>query len=165
MWYAVQTMAGKEEAVKHEAELLIPDADFRVLYRKGSFKYKGSWKRKNLALFPGYLFVITDDPRSIVRGLRKVSDFARIVSFDDELIPISASEQHILETLVGDGDTAENSMGFTEGDEVIVTDGPLVGLESRIARIDRHKRLAFVEFNMGSRIVEIRLELEIIDKR
>ena len=93
--------------------------------------------------------------------LRKISGFARIISFDGEMIPISPSEQHILESLVGDGDTAGHSIGLMEGDEVIVTSGPLAGLESRIVRLNR---LAFVEFNMCSRVVEIQLELEIIEK-
>ena len=164
MWYVIQTMAGSEEEVRRQAQLLIPEVEFRILYRIGSFKFRGEWTTKSLIMFPGYIFVITDDPSSIMMKLRKIEKFARMVKFDDMFIPVSAEEQRILSRMSGDDDTIDTSTGIIEGDRIVVKEGPLIGLESRIKRIDRHKRLAYVEFSMGSRDVEVELGLSIIEK-
>ena len=164
MWYVIQTMAGSEEEVRRQAQLLIPEVEFRILYRIGSFKFRGEWTTKSLIMFPGYIFVITDDPSSVMMKLRKIEKFARMVKFDDMFIPVSAEEQRILSRMSGDDDTIDTSTGIIEGDRIVVKEGPLIGLESRIKRIDRHKRLAYVEFSMGSRDVEVELGLSIIEK-
>ena len=164
MWYVVQTMAGSEEEVRRQAQLLIPEVEFRILYRIGSFKFRGEWTTKSLIMFPGYIFVITDDPSSVMMKLRKIEKFARMVKFDDMFIPVSAEEQRILSRMSGDDDTIDTSTGIIEGDRILVKEGPLIGLESRIKRIDRHKRLAYVEFSMGSRDVEVELGLSIVEK-
>ena len=164
MWYVIQTMAGSEEEVRRQAQLLIPEVEFRILYRIGSFKFRGEWTTKSLIMFPGYIFVITDDPSSVMMKLRKIEKFARMVKFDDMFIPVSAEEQRILSRMSGDDDTIDTSTGIIEGDRIVVKEGPLIGLESRIKRIDRHKRLAYVGFSMGSRDVEVELGLSIIEK-
>ena len=164
MWYVIQTMAGSEEEVRRQAQLLIPEVEFRILYRIGSFKFRGEWTTKSLIMFPGYIFVITDDPSSVMMKLRKIEKFARMVKFDDMFIPVSAEEQRILSRMSGDDDTIDTSTGIIEGDRIVVKEGPLIGLESRIKRIDRHKRLAYVEFSMGSRDVEVELGLSIVEK-
>ena len=56
------------------------------------------------------------------------------------------------------------STGVIEGDRVIVTDGPLVGREALISKIDRHKRLAYLDMRMFGRIKTIKVGLEIVRK-
>lgn len=57
------------------------------------------------------------------------------------------------------------SKGVIEGDRVMVTRGPLKGHEALIARIDRHKRLAWVDMDMFGRHKTIRVGLEIVSKK
>lgn len=59
----------------------------------------------------------------------------------------------------------EMSEGIIEGDRVMVTRGPLKGHEASITRIDRHKRLAWVDMSMFGRSKTIRVGLEIVSKR
>ena len=66
------------------------------------------------------------------------------------------------------GDTlqkCDSSVGYFEGDNIVVTYGPLVGMEGSIKRIDRHKRLALVEMDMFDRVTEVKVGLEIIEKK
>lgn len=56
------------------------------------------------------------------------------------------------------------SEGIIEGDRVIVTRGPLRDLEANIIKIDRHKRLAWVDVDMCGRSKTIRVGLEIVSK-
>lgn len=59
----------------------------------------------------------------------------------------------------------EMSEGIIEGDRVVVTRGPLKGREASITRIDRHKRLAWVDMDVFGRSKSIRVGLEIVSKR
>ena len=59
----------------------------------------------------------------------------------------------------------EMSEGVIEGDCVMVIRGPLKGHEARITRIDRHKRLAWVDMDMLGRHKAIRVGLEIVSKK
>ena len=56
------------------------------------------------------------------------------------------------------------SEGYIQGDKVIVTKGSLKGLEGKINRIDRHKRLAWLTVELFGRTVELQAGLEIIRK-
>jgi transcriptional antiterminator NusG len=56
------------------------------------------------------------------------------------------------------------SVGFCEGDKVRVTSGALVGLESLIKKINRHKREAIVEMEMMGDVRRVKLMLEVVEK-
>ena len=165
MWYVIQTTAGHEEAVRKEASIMIPDADFRIIYRVGKYNYKGKWVCRKKIMFTGYIFVVTDHIDTVVSDIWKISDFAKPVKLGDDFVPISDEEQKFLECLTGNDETIEESIGFIYGDEIRVTEGPLKGFESRIVRIDRHKRLAYIEFDMGTRKIETQLCLNVLEKK
>lgn len=56
------------------------------------------------------------------------------------------------------------SSGIIENDRVQILSGPLMGMEGNICRIDRHKRMAYMEIEMFGRTVEMKVGLEIIRK-
>ena len=57
------------------------------------------------------------------------------------------------------------SEGIIEGDQIIVTRGPLCGKEGLIQKIDRHKRKAWLEMKMFGREQRVEVGLEIVEKR
>ena len=59
----------------------------------------------------------------------------------------------------------EHSIGFIEGNEVFVTEGPLMGFESKIVKIDRHKRKATIEVEFCGEKRLVNVSLEIISKK
>jgi transcriptional antiterminator NusG len=56
------------------------------------------------------------------------------------------------------------SVGVAEGDTIRITSGPLVGMESRIKKIDRHKREAVVEMEVMGAARDVRVMLEVVEK-
>ena len=64
-----------------------------------------------------------------------------------------------------DGDhVVRMSEGCINGDQVTITRGPLMGFEGDIRKIDRHKRLAYVETTMFGRKLNLKVGLEIVRK-
>ena len=57
------------------------------------------------------------------------------------------------------------SVGFIEGDTIKVTEGPLLGLEGKIRKIDRHKRQCVVETEMFGQKTKMTVGLEIVYKK
>lgn len=57
------------------------------------------------------------------------------------------------------------SMGFMEGDKVVVFSGPLKGREGCITSVNRRKSVAYIELDMCGRRVKTRIGLGIVRKR
>lgn len=54
------------------------------------------------------------------------------------------------------------SEGIIEGDQIRVLKGPLQGYEALVAKVDRHKRLAYIDLNILGRIKTVKVGLEIV---
>ena len=57
------------------------------------------------------------------------------------------------------------STGVIEGDKVLVLNGPLMNHEGLIRKIDRHKRMAYLEIEILGRMKTVKIGLEIVAKR
>lgn len=167
--YVVQVAGGQEacaaEMIARHAQGAVEDCfipKWEVMRRQS-----GQWHRKLEKLFPGYVFVQTNAPELLCEALRRVPAFTRMLTFaGDACLPLSDDEvAWINATTSTDTHVMEMSEGIIEGDRVVVTRGPLKGREASIARVDRHKRLAWVDMNMFGRNKTIRVGLEIVSKR
>ena len=167
-WYVIRTQSRSEEKVRDF--FLLNGFDARVFYREHYYKRNGQVYKSNKLLFSGYVFIITDlDALSFdkrVTDLRfKFGQYFRNLKYDDEGTPaLSREEKRFLLHLAGEDDIVEMSEGFIEGDRVIITSGPLSGLESNIVYIDRHKRIAKLMMDFLGTDREVSVPLEIIYK-
>ena len=74
--------------------------------------------------------------------------------------PAKESTVNFLQRLCGAGQHIGFSRGYIRQGRTFVTEGPLMGKESCIQRIDRHKRLARLAIDMPARdAVDVGLEI------
>ena len=59
----------------------------------------------------------------------------------------------------------DNSIGDIENGNIVVKEGPLIGCENMIRKVDRHKRLAFFKYKFSFDDSDICLGLEIKNKK
>lgn len=136
-----------------------------ILYRKA-----GLVEKKIRLLFPGYVFVETEmeytDFHNLIYSLRnKCSGIIRNLEYDREgTSALYDSEREMIERLVNSKKVVEHSVGFIEGDQIFITEGPLQGFESSIVHIDRHKRLATLEIDILGSKRSVKVSLEIVSK-
>ena len=97
-------------------------------------------------------------------GLKQVPKLTKILGTGECWTSIIDEDLRVLERLLDEEKTVGMSTGFLEGDQVMVVDGPLMGLETVIRRIDRHKRKAMVEMHMFGRVQEVAVGLEIVGR-
>lgn len=167
--FVVQVISGQEDRAAALIAKLAQGAveDCFVPKREVAHRKSGQWHRILEKLFPGYVFVRTSASKRAREVLGRVPAFTRMLtSAGDTCLPLTADEvAWINATTNMDTHVMEMSEGVIEGDRVVVIRGPLKGREASITRVDRHKRLAWVDMNMFGRNKTIRVGLEIISKR
>ena len=168
MWYAVWIRTGQEEKLLKLCREKITDRQvmedcFLPKYER-AWREKGQWGKKEEILFPGYLFFVTDHPLLLGQELKKIPEFTKILGDEDGAIPLYEHEVDFLKKYTNDEHVMEMSMGFLEGDKLVITEGALKDYEGKVVHIDRHKRLATLEMEFFGRVVNMTVGVEIVGK-
>lgn len=164
MWYVIQVHTGTEQKICTKCEKIISASILErcfIPYYECKKKFGGKWHIERKVLFPGYVFLVTDQLKELYQGLVQIIGMARLLRIEDEILPLSPQEVNLLLKLGGEEQVVEMSEGIIAGSQVQVYKGPLSGMEGTIRKIDRHKRKAWIEIEMfgGSQLVEIGLEI------
>ncbi len=148
MWYVIQVTTGKEEEIR-----LLIEREARGLYEKCFYiKRERIWRRDGECIvhvetmFPGYLFVITDQPKELYWRLKEIPQFTKLLRTEDEMfLSVADDEREFLENLLGgnEEDTVRLSkVKLDEEKEIISAEGPL---EHYVGNIVKKKiRLRYV---------------------
>ena len=170
-WYVLFVLTGYEEKVKDKInEYNIEEIEAFIPKKTKHYKIKGQVIKKEEILFKGYIFVKTDLPYKefkvfLSKDIKYLTGYIKLLEHDKEgTESLYPQERMFLERFTNKKHVIEESIGFIEGDQIIVTSGPLAGHESMIKKIDRHKRLAYLDIDMFGRSQTISISLEIISK-
>lgn len=173
MWYVIQVRTGQEERIVLQCRKKIQSQPEKagvlrrcfIPYYEQKRRYEGSWHTEKRVLFPGYVFLISDDVEQLFFALKNVQGLTKIIGTGREVVPLTDSEVLLLQKLGGDDQIVETSIGIMEQDQILITRGPLKGLEGYIKKIDRHKRTAWLELEMMGRTIEAKVGLEVVEKK
>lgn len=168
MWYAIQVSTGKEEKSRDMCIRLLDKElynDIFIIRFDRAKRYYGAWHKEKKLLFPGYMFIDTDNPGDIYEQLKKVPELTKILGREENnFVSIEQGKEAMFKAMVNEAYEIPVSTGIIEGDRVIVKDGPLVGMEAYIKKVDRHKRLAVLNARMFEQEIDVSVGLEIIEK-
>lgn len=171
MWYVMQVRTGTEENIRCQCQRLISSDTLErcfIPYYQQKKRFQGEWHIQERILFPGYVFLITQNLEKLVESLKKVMGMTKLIGTGDEIVPLSEAEISLITKLGGKPSSSESivkiSQGIIEGDQVHILSGPLKGLEGAIRKIDRHKRIAYLSVDMFNRTVDMKVGLEIVAK-
>lgn len=169
MWYVVQTVGGQEKQVLDLLEKLIGQdlvQEAFVPQYEVKKRIRGEWRMRTEVLLPGYLFVVTDDPGKLRDELRSVPKFTRLLANNDVFVPLNDQEVAFINAFTKPGRRVVGfSNGVMEGDEIVILNGPLMHQAGLVKKVDRHKRLAYLEMEMLGRKKTVKVGLEIVQKR
>ena len=167
-WYVIQVMTGTEERIAASIRQLLSSDFYELCFvplQEMPFKKDGKYVTITRPLFPGYLFLITDNIDQVNTELWKLAGFTRILGTSGSFVPLSREEVEAFRGLADHNYNVSLSKGYILGDQITVTEGPLKGQEGRIKKIDRHKRTAIVEMPFLGKTTGVRVPLEIVEKR
>ncbi len=167
MWYVIYVNSGQEENVINICNRVVSKETYNRLFIPRyicSRKYEGSWHDEALILFPGYVFVDTDDVEAFKMQLRQVDRLTRIIGDGKVSVPVSPREQRYLTDMMNEDDVIQISKGYLIGDKIEIMSGPLKPYPAIITRVDRHKRIAEIDVKLFGISTKARVGLEIIKK-
>lgn len=153
MWYVLQTVTGQEEELVHMIREVVSSGvytDCFVAY------YERVWRRQRQSivhverLFPGYVFIVSDDPNGLFLELKRVPAMSKLVSAGKfEFLPIEKEEEAFFHTLLTEERIVR--LSYVETDEkgnVCRIDGPLKYFADQVVKIQFKKRYAIIRFRM-----------------
>jgi transcriptional antiterminator NusG len=154
-WYVVQALTGKEKAIRDRIKRLEINISAVVPERSMLERRQGSWRNVQRVLFPGYVFIPTEDLNDHIYCV--VKSVPGVIRFLGRPTPILEKEVTYLLRWSIDGDPLGLSEVLVAGTKVEVISGPLKGLEGQILKLDARRFRAKVNISlMGEpRIVEL----------
>lgn len=167
MWYVIQVRTGMEEEIRQQCERVIEKEILEhcfIPYCEQMKRYQGEWHKERKILFPGYVFLVSEDEEQLYHCLKKVIGLTKLIGTGKEVVPLAEDEVDLLMEFGKEEQIVAMSEGIIEDDRVVVTSGPLKGHEGMIRKVDRHKRKAYLEVEMFGRKVETQVGLEIVAK-
>lgn len=168
-WYVLFVQSGREEYMAEQCRQVLDDSiHARVFVPKYQvmMQFASVWEIRERELFPGYIFLETNQILEIQQVLWRIPYYKRILGKDEaEIHAITEQEKRRLCLLMNSNGVIEASYGYKDSERVEVTRGALVGHEAEIRRIDRHKRTATVELQLLGKSVKMNLGLELRDGR
>ena len=171
MYYVVQVKTGKEQqAIDDILKNKPDDPSFDVFapYRKALRKFKGQLKEVVERCFPGYIFVETNDVQDLFVQLYWTPGYTRLLGREADtynFVPLDKDESRMIDILYSknnDRITEISNIEVKEGEMIRVLDGPLMGLETQIKKVNLHKRKVTVEYMMCGRLVQSDIAINIV---
>ena len=166
VWYVVQVTTGREAAMAKLIERIVPrdlaGECFSPEYETER-KVRGEFQTCTRPLLPGYVIAVTDAPAELGRVLGAIPGFTRVLTMGERYVPLRQDEMEFIAAFTEPGArVVPMSKGIKDGDRVKVVEGPLVGHEGLISRIDRRKSTAYLTFEICGRTVETRVGLAVV---
>ncbi len=124
-------------------------------------RYEGAWHLERKLLFPAHVLLESANEANLRKELKKS---CLTVKQGNRLIPMDNEEEQVLKILCGREHHMKMSRGVICKGVTHITEGPLKGMESRIYKIDRHKRLARIMITAQQEYGLLPAGLEITEK-
>ena len=149
------------------------------LTRRMHRKFHGKWRDVTERFLPSYIFIDTDDLGACYAFLKHVPTLTKVVGFSqwdpatngvEGFHALNDGEEALIRKLaMGSGATAPGVVDISrveiiEGDRAEILEGPLMGLEGSIKKLDLHHRQAVLAVSLLGRDIELRLGIEVVKR-
>ncbi len=169
--FAVQVRTGAETAFVERLKRLSFENVSRVIFlqRRMNIRRGGKNLLELNPVFPGYVFIETLET-GVTNGdfmeIKKQKDFIHFLPSNENLQKLSENDSSVVNSFLRFGTIAEPSSAyFDENDRIVITDGPMKGLEGLIKSVDkRKKRVRIVTDFMGVN-VKVDLSYNLVEKK
>lgn len=124
MWYVIQVLKGREDAMAELIGRVVPDTVLEEVFSpkyETEIKVRGTWQRVERDLLPGYLVAVTDAPLELEQYLLEIEEFGRVLRQGEAFVPLAGEEIEVISAFTSRGErTVPMSMGFKVGERMHV---------------------------------------------
>jgi transcriptional antiterminator NusG len=168
-YYAIQVKTRAENKFIKLFRALHPEVSFPIYFpqRRLDIRRNGQIKATMAAVFPGYIFIEAEKDEDIIASqweFRRTEGFYRFLRSNQEITPLADRDlELVLHFIKNAGPVAGRSkVYFNEDSRIVVVEGPLMGLEGRIVKVDRRKGRAKINLDLYNDSFSIDLAFEVI---
>jgi transcriptional antiterminator NusG len=169
-YYALQIKTRSEEKYIKLFKALHPECSVPIYFpqRKLDIRRQGVLIHSNAAIFPGYIFIELGENEDILTyhwAFRKTEGFYRFLRSNQNITTLAGKDlEVVLHFIKKVGPIAGKSKAyFDENSRIVVTEGPLMGLEGKIIKVDKRKGRAKIKLDLYEDSFAIDLAFETID--
>jgi len=167
-YYAIQVKTRGEEKFMRLFSALHPHDCFSMHFpqRRIDIRRKGIIRQSMTAVFPGYIFIESEREDIVAHqwDFRRTDGFYRFLKSNQMISPLADRDLELVLHFISKGPVAGISrVFFNENARIVVVDGPLMGLEGRIIKVDKRKKRAKIKLNLYDDSFAIDLGFEVID--
>jgi transcriptional antiterminator NusG len=168
-YYAIQVKTRAENRFIKLFKAMNPKVTFPIHFpqRRLDIRKSGKVKSSVTAVFPGYVFVEAENDDDILARqweFRRTEGFYRFLKSNQDITPLAARDlELVLHFINSAGPIAGRSrVYFNENSRIVVVDGPLMGPEGRIIKVDKRKGRAKIKLDLYNDSFAIDLAFEVI---
>ena len=165
-WYIIHTATGKEnqliDTLYHMAGELTDDIEYRPFRTCFSLVYEDVWRYQGRSyidikkMFPGYLFLVTDEPEYMHEMIKKIPQYAYLMAEDVDdskaIINLTDVESEYIYSLLCENDYGDycvhRSFVIRNNNKIVEAYGALENHIADIVEADYKKRRVIVEKQM-----------------
>lgn len=168
MWYAIQTITGNEENIIGVIQRVVENRVYEKCFqlkREVVWRIGGICKIHIEPLFPGYIFVETENSKEFYQQLKEVPQYAKILGKEErEFYPVSREEELFLKRLLnGDiGNTVRlSTVKVDETGEILECTKPLKPYLKYVVKKRIRLRYVLIRIHLFGRDREILLGIRL----
>lgn len=151
-YFALQVKTREESRFISLAEKLRAAEPLELLFPRRALTVRrlGRTRQVEEPLFPGYVFLRGQDiPTETYWRIRRIPGFFRFLKNNRDIRPIEGADRDILLHFLSFGEVVRKSkVRFDSGSRIQVVEGPLMGLEGRIVKVDKRKGRAKIKLDI-----------------
>ena len=162
-WYVIYVRANMEEEVQNLLNNRFKESFFSLIpKRRLIVKRQGRAYHVLEKLFPGYVFIKTDMDRDKHKVINRTSGVVQLVSANTDYVKVDDNEMAMILKLINSDGIIECSKLLKENSKITVIEGPLLGMESIIKKVNSHTNRAKILLSlMGEpRTLEVGVEVK-----
>lgn len=176
MYYCLCTLTGKEEMVKKGLERFFKLGEFgsaivwfpkkkRRIKLSRMAKGKSRFKEVDVALFPGYIFFYFpyDQKFLDIYSIRRMESVVKLLSYADGTYALRGDDLDVAKWITRfDGMMAISKVEIKEGQKAKILDGPLMGLDGRVKKVDKHKKRIWIDLSLGGLLNQVCFDVDFV---
>jgi transcriptional antiterminator NusG len=167
-YYAIQVKTRAENKFIRLFKALHPAVSLPLYFpqRRIDIRRKGTIRQSTAAVFPGYVFIEAEEEDIVLHhwAFRRTDGFFRFLKSNQNVRPLAGRDlELVLHFIKKAGPVAGVSrVYFNENARIVVIEGPLMGLEGNIIKVDKRKKRAKIKLDLYDDSFCIDLAFEVI---
>jgi len=167
-YYTIHVLTASEDDFARRLLPVLGPGRLIIPKKKLAIRRKGKVVQTLLPVFPGYIFIQSEDileELDLFWTIRRTSGFIRFLRQSNSPTPLSERDVALLRRFMSFGEYADTSkVTFDENDRIVVLEGPLKGLEGQIVKVNRRKGRAKILLDIYGEAFPIDLGFEIVER-